>query len=263
MSVIKHISIIGTGNVATEMAKLFLRNNFIIDGVYGRSSIDTKSLDPHLYQSNYNEISQNSDLYLISVSDDSYLDILRKLELKNPFIVHTSGNLESSVLELKTNRWGCFYPLQTIKKNQNISWDKVPFLIEASNKKDLSLLSNLCSLNNLRYSVKDSEARNKMHVAAVAANNFTYYLLSEVKEYCKKYQLDFTDLKPLIEKSIQNILDTPGHTLQTGPAVRADLKVIERQLNSLKEDKDLQDIYQLFTKKIIKKHQNELQDKTF
>ena len=45
--------------------------------------------------------------------------------------------------------------------------------------------------------------------------------------------------------------------------MRADLKVIERQLNSLKEDKDLQDIYQLFTKKIIKKHQNELQDKTF
>ena len=66
MSVIKHISIIGTGNVATELAKLFLSNNFIIDGVYGRSSIDANSLDPHLYQSNYNKISQNSDLYLIS-----------------------------------------------------------------------------------------------------------------------------------------------------------------------------------------------------
>ena len=258
MNSINNISIIGTGNVALELCKLFLKNNYIIDGIYGRNPISDSLINNEFYFENYENIPSKSDLYVISVRDDSYPEILSKIKLKNAFVVHTSGSLESSSLESTTKRWGCLYPLQTIKKNSLIEWNNVPFFIEAAHKDDLLLLTNFCSKNNLSYSVKNSSERNKMHIAAVAANNFTYYLLSEVKEYCQKNHLEFNNLKPLIEKSLENILNHPAHSLQTGPAIRKDYQLIEKQLAFLEKEDDLQLIYQLFTEKILKKYSNEL-----
>ena len=62
-----------------------------------------------------------------------------------------------------------------------------------------------------------------------------------------KNHLEFNNLKPLIEKSLENILNHPAHSLQTGPAIRKDYQLIEKQLLLEKED-DLYLIYQLFTR---------------
>ena len=258
MNSIKNITVIGTGNVALELCKLFLLNNFTIDAILGRKPFSDASLSSDLFTSNYKNIPSNSDMYLISVSDNSYEEILSQIKLKNPFIVHTSGSLKSSSLESNSLRWGCLYPLQTINKNRLTIWEQVPFYIEAAKKEDLSLLANVCSRNNLHYSIKNSNERNKMHIAAVIANNFTYYILSEVKEYCLKNNLQFHDLQPLIEKSIENILKHPPHSFQTGPAVRKDYQLIEKQLKVLENEIDLHLIYQILSKKILKKYQNEL-----
>lgn len=254
MKAIKNISVLGTGNVAIELSKLFLKNNFKIDCIYGRSNFSDTQLDALLYCDDIINISKTSDLYVVSVNDDSYLELLSKLALKNKFIVHTSGSLVSEKLDSISNRWGCLYPMQTVKKNEGIKWTNVPFFIEASNNNDLKLLINFCIANSLQYAVKSSKERNKTHIAAVAANNFTYYLLSTIKEYCDKNKINFKNLKPLLEQSFNNVLNSPAHQLQTGPAVRKDLKLIAKHLQSLKTEKDLKEIYQLFTEKIINKH---------
>ena len=101
---------------------------------------------------------------------------------------------------------------------------------------------------------KNSTQRNKTHIAAVATNNFIYYLLSNIKEYCEKNKINFKKLKPLLDQSLNNVLNFPAHQLQTGPAIRKDLKLIEKHIESLKSEKDLKEIYQLFSEKIIKKH---------
>ena len=254
MKTINNITVIGTGNVALQFSKLFLKNKFKIDGIYGRSNFSDSQIDNHLYTDKVSNISKNSDLYLVAVSDDSYLELLKNIPLKNKFIVHTSGSLISEMLNSFSKRWGCLYPLQTIKKNQLIEWDNIPFFIEASNDNDLELLTNFCCANNLHYSVKNSAQRNKTHIAAVATNNFIYYLLSTIKEYCDKNKINFKNLKPLLDQSLNNVLNFPAHQLQTGPAIRKDLKLIEKHIESLKSEKDLKEIYQLFSEKIIKKH---------
>jgi predicted short-subunit dehydrogenase-like oxidoreductase (DUF2520 family) len=251
---VNNITIIGTGNVALQFSKLFLKNNFKIDCIYGRSNFSDSQIDKHLFTDKISDISKNSDLYLVAVSDDSYIDLLKNISLKNKFIVHTSGSLDSEKLDSFSKRWGCLYPIQTIKKNQQIEWDNIPFYIEASNNNDLELLTDFCHANNLHYSVQNSNQRNKTHIAAVAANNFIYYLLSTIKEYCDKNKINFKNLKPLLDQSLNNVLNFPAHQLQTGPAIRKDLKLIEKHLESLKSEKDLKEIYQLFSEKIIKKH---------
>ena len=251
---IKNITVIGTGNVALQLSKLFLKNKFKIDGVYGRSNFSDSRIDNNLFIDKISKISKNSDLYLVAVSDDSYMDLLKNIPLKNKLIVHTSGSLVSEMLNSFSNRWGCIYPLQTIKKNQLVEWNNIPFFVEASNVNDLKLLTNFCIANNLQYSVKNSSQRNQIHIAAVATNNFIYFLLSTIKEYCDKNEINFKTLKPLMDKSLNNILNFPAHQLQTGPAIRKDLKLIERHLESLKTEEDFKDIYQLFSEKILKKH---------
>jgi predicted short-subunit dehydrogenase-like oxidoreductase (DUF2520 family) len=254
LKTIKNITVIGTGNVALQFSKLFLKNKFKIDGIYGRSNFSDSQIDNELYTDKVSNISKKSDLYLVAVSDDAYIELLKNTPLKNKFIVHTSGSLVSEMLNSFSKRWGCLYPIQTIKKNQLIEWDNIPFFIEASNDNDLELLTNFCNANNLNYSVKNSNHRNQTHIAAVATNNFIYYLLSTIKEYCDKNKINFENLKPLMDQSLKNVLNFPAHQLQTGPAIRKDLKLIEKHIESLKSENDLKEIYQLFSEKIIKKH---------
>ena len=110
-------------------------------------------------------------------------------------------------------------------------------------------MTNFCYANNLHCSVKNSIQRNKTHIAAVATNNFIYYLLSTIKEYCEKNKINFKKLKPLLDQSLNNVLNFPAHQLQTGPAIRKDLKLIEKHIESLKSEKDLKK----FTNYLVKK----------
>ena len=90
MKNIKNITVIGTGNVALQLSKLFLKNKFKIDGIYGRSNFSDSQIDNHLYTDKVSNISKNSDLYLVAVSDDSYLELLKNIHqqlLNRPLLV--------------------------------------------------------------------------------------------------------------------------------------------------------------------------------
>ena len=70
--------------------------------------------------------------------------------------------------------------------------------------------------------------------------------------------INFKDLKPLLEKTIEAALNEDSFVEQTGPAKRGDNTLIEKQVKKLKEFENLQEIYEIFTKQIIKKHHHEL-----
>ena len=167
--------------------------------------------------------------------DDAYLEVFEKFSKNNHLTIHTSGSLVSKSLGIISNRWGCIYPLQSIKKDSKVSWEKVPFFIEAANEKDEKLLSIFCASNNMNFSILNSFKRKKLHLAAVASNNFTYHLLSTVKEYCIKNEVDFKNLKFLLEKTIETVLNKDSYMEQTGPAKRGDNTLIEEQEKELKK----------------------------
>ena len=260
MKEIKNITILGTGNIANGFLNLFIKNQFKIDCIFGNSSknIEKSILKNTFFTNNISKITSNSDLYIFALRDDAYLEVFKKISKNNQLTIHTSGSLDSKNLGVVSNRWGCIYPLQSIKKDSEISWEKVPFFIEAANEKDEKLLSIFCTSNNMNFSILNSSKRKKLHLAAVASNNFTYHLLSMVKEYCIKNEVNFKDLKPLLEKTIEVALNEDPYMEQTGPANRADNTLIEKQVNELKDFENLLEIYEIFTKQIIKKHHHEL-----
>jgi predicted short-subunit dehydrogenase-like oxidoreductase (DUF2520 family) len=257
LNVIKCITIIGTGNVASQIADKFSQEGYLIDAIYGRPNSNGNNLAKQTNSIFINEprkLPKSSDLYVVALKDDCYMEVLKELDLAGKLIIHTSGSLKSDSLAPISNRYGCLYPLQTINKSYEVNWDNVSFYIEANNENDEKSLTKLCEKLSFKYQKADSTKRRNLHIAAVATNNFTYHLLSTIREYCEKNNLNYNDLKPLLEQSMINSFAEDNYNLQTGPAVRNDRNLIEKHLNDLGNDKNLKEIYELFTHQIIKKH---------
>jgi predicted short-subunit dehydrogenase-like oxidoreductase (DUF2520 family) len=85
-------------------------------------------------------------------------------------------------------------------------------------------------------------------LAAVFACNFTNNLYSIASNILEKAGLSFEDMLPLISETTEKIKTLPPCQAQTGPAIRHDSKVIEKQLNSL-QGREKQ-IYKLITESI-------------
>lgn len=256
MKKINNITIIGSGNVATQLGLMFFENGIKIDGILSSNEESGKLLVNKTSSrliSKSDDLPKNSDLYLAALKDDLYLDFLKDFDLKDKFIVHTSGSLDTELLNSISKRWGCLYPLQSINKFQEINWVKVSFFIETALKEDEVKLIDLCEKLHLKFDKANSTQRKKLHIAAVATSNFTYHLLSTIRHYCEENKLNFKDLQNLLTQSINNSYEQHPFSLQTGPARRKDLKLISEHLKLI-ENNNLKEIYELFTQQIINQH---------
>tara|TARA_B100001287_G_scaffold85343_1_gene71311 strand:- start:3043 stop:3825 length:783 start_codon:yes stop_codon:yes gene_type:complete len=254
---INNITIIGSGNVATQLGLRFFNYGFKIDGIYSKNQksgekLARKIATKFIYKTD--QLPKNSDLYLVALKDDHYLKTLEEFDLNNNLIVHTSGSLNSEKLNSTSSRWGCLYPLQSINKAQKTKWENVIFFIEAKKENDHDSLIELCKSLQLNYRNANSKQRKKIHIAAVATNNFTYHLLSTIRAYCEQNEIDYNDFKHLLDLSTINSYESQAFSLQTGPAIRKDTQLIKEHLNLLKNNKNLKEIYELFTKQITNQH---------
>ena len=260
-SPIENITVIGAGNVGSQLCKHLHFRGYKIDAIINSgSNVSVKFLDDigSIHVDQIGNIPAESDAYLIAVSDDQYEDVIAEFPYRDKLMIHTSGSFESEKFEKITKRWGCLYPLQTISKIKEVNWENVQFFTECAQEKDYLKMSTLCKKAGFIYQYANSEKRKQLHVAAVVSNNFTYHLLSLVKTHCLKNNIDYNHLRHLIELSIENITKENPFVLQTGPAVRKDSKLIEKQLDMLKNEHELKEIYDLFTRQIIQKHHHEL-----
>ena len=67
------------------------------------------------------------------------------------------------------------------------------------------------------------------------SSNFSYHLFSMVKDYCLKNDVNFKDLKPLLENTLENSISNSPFNMQTGPAIRNDYNLINSHLEDLKK----------------------------
>ena len=128
------IGLIGTGNVATALAREILKHESLtLVKVIGR---DQNKLPKDLITipfSNQLNALPNCDMILIAVSDRAIQKVSNQLPLTDAVVAHTSG---ASSLDLLSNHKyrGVFYPLQTFSKEQQLNWSEIPILWEGNNK---------------------------------------------------------------------------------------------------------------------------------
>jgi len=244
------VVLLGAGNVAIHLAKAFVKaDNINFVQRYRRNDKNDSSFNSNIqFTDNLHELLK-ADVYIIAINDDSISSFSDKLPVLKGLVVHTSGSIGLKSLSDKLRR-GVFYPLQSFSKDQKLDFKKIPVAIEAEFREDKALIENLAgSISDYVYSI-DSEQREKLHLAAVFANNFSNFMFTIAKDLSDENNFPFDLLKPLILETANKIQITDPRKAQTGPAIRNDKKVIEKHLSQLKKEK--KEIYKLISESIIK-----------
>ena len=250
----RNIILVGSGNVSTQLGIALKSQHYNIVQVYSRSIKNASKLARRLNTDFTDDISflKKAELIIVSVNDDAILHLIQKL--KNTAIVHTSGSIDISIFESKFSNFGVFYPLGTFNKEIDSDMSEVPLCIEANSlrfEKKLTLIANNISSNVVMMS---SEQRRKLHIAAVFACNFSNHMFSIADEILSNSNIDFKILLPLINNTIYKIQKNKPKSVQTGPAKRKDMLIIDKHISLIKQN-EIKELYSKISDNIIKSHE--------
>lgn len=255
----KRVSFIGSGNVATHLAKGLLAAGMEVVQVFSRDEKNANILAEAVNAQAITDLkelnSEETDLIIISVNDDAIQEVSDLIDSGSTIVVHTSGSIGLSALREHSNM-GVFYPLQTFSKNRSMLLSNVPFCLEANSVLTQDSLVYVAGLISSNVSVLDAQARKRIHLAAVFACNFTNHMMAISDLLLKESHQELNLLAPLINETVQKALRHPPVDVQTGPAVRQDQQVLNDQLKQLEGHPEFQKIYKEVSQSIInlKKH---------
>ena len=117
---IQTVTLIGAGNLASQLGKALFKAGIQIIQVYSRTEASAKELAGKLrseYTNSLADLRTDADLLVFALKDDALVGVLQQLELKGKFIVHTAGSLPMEALKPYSDWYGVFYPLQTFSYN--------------------------------------------------------------------------------------------------------------------------------------------------
>jgi predicted short-subunit dehydrogenase-like oxidoreductase (DUF2520 family) len=240
------ITFIGSGNVATNLAQAFDRAGHQILQVISSNSDRSQKLAKRFgayYGNSVASVDFNADYVILCVNDESYFNVLEELPkgLKS-VVCHTSGPVSMEVIKSYALNYGVFYPLQSLRKEKCIDFLEVPIFIEGNSvdvTEDLMKLAD--TISNQTKEVSSLE-REKYHLAAVFANNFTNLMYTLAHRYLEDESLDFKNLIPIINETASRLSERDPASWQTGPAKRGDSIIMQKHIDML-EDQDLKEIY--------------------
>ena len=250
----KRIILIGSGNVASHLGFALKKSNYQITQVYSRELENAKKLAERLGADATNKFQalKTADLIIVSVTDAIIVKVLD--ELNDLPIVHTSGSIDLAIFGDKFEKFGVLYPVQTFNKNIELDFLKTPICIEANNTEFEDELLYLASSISEKVVSMNSSQRKQLHIAAVFASNFSNHMFTLADDVLKNAQLEFSLLLPLIQQTIKKLEDNKAKNVQTGPAKRKDMAVIQEHLNNI-QDKDIRELYTKISSHIIKTHE--------
>lgn len=251
------ITLIGSGNVASHLAKAFHDKGHVILEVFGRSAAAVNRLAKK-YKANpvldIRQINKSADAFIIAVPDHDIPFVARQLPLSDQLIVHTSGTVPLSAFPKKFSNVGIFYPLQTFTTGKRVSYSTIPVCIEAKQKKGERKLHKLATSISENVVLLSSSDRAWLHLAAVMVNNFSNHLSTLAEELLQKKNLPFDLLRPLILETAVKVMKDSPKLVQTGPAKRGDTATLQKHLKMLEKDQLAQAIYLLLSNSIEEHH---------
>ncbi len=251
------IVFIGSGNVATHMARAFYAHGEQVLQVWSPNIENSSQLANNVRAtaiSSINTLDQTADLYIIAVKDYAIPEVANTLIGVNGLVVHTSGTTGIEALS-SLKKYGVLYPLQTFSKSKDLEFKTVPLCIEAFNDTSLDQLEKIARMISGTVYYMDSIRRRTLHLSAVFACNFVNHLYSIASQLLDYSEIPFEMLRPLILETALKVQYELPENVQTGPAVRGDKTTMAAHLKLLNDSPDLAGIYQILSDSIKKTNQ--------
>lgn len=250
------IAILGTGNVAFHLTQRLAQQNCVPVGIIARSAasgltfLAQLQLDLRLiYETDHRQ--EHFDTVIIAVPDTGIEEVVcTHIFPKGSTVLHTSGALNMDLLAQASPHHGVLYPFQTFKKEKPVDFDQIPLLVEASDATTLARIKALAQMLGPRVREVNSTDRLKIHLAAVFACNFTNYLYGVAENILDETGFELKDLAHLMNETTEKALALGAAKAQTGPAIRKDQLVMQKHLQLLNNQPDLQELYSRISQQI-------------
>lgn len=252
----KTITLIGSGNVATHLAKaLYGAGNQILQ-IWSREYDHAEALANQVFAEPIDKLNllyPTADVYILAVADDALFDLALDLKLRNALVLHTAGSVSLKVLQPISRKHGVVWSPQTFIRDVAMDYSQLPFCIEGSTPEVESAIRELLEpVSNHIFSI-DTQQRQWLHLAAVMTNNFGNAINALAQDILAEHNIPFEILHPLITMTAEKIKQGGLWQQQTGPARRRDQKSIDNQRRLIADDEQLLALYDLLTETIQRK----------
>jgi predicted short-subunit dehydrogenase-like oxidoreductase (DUF2520 family) len=245
------IVIIGSGNMAAVLGRKAFDAGHRIVQVAGRNGLEVEALAKTLNApaADLNHIDRQAMLYILCISDKALPSVHQWFRHPKAIVVHTAGSVSMDVLAPVAKNYGVLWPLQSIRKEAD-PIPPFPLIIDANTPECLTILQDFGSTISSDLQQMNDETRSKMHLAAVAAGNFSNHLFALVKDYCDAEQLNMNLLLPLLRETVDRISYAHPREMQTGPAIRGDQATMDKHMEMLEGSPALKNLYAYFSQLI-------------
>lgn len=248
------IVFVGAGNLATQLALSLKEAGHEILQVYSRTIVSATALASQLNCNATDSLEQvvyDADVYIFAVKD-TVLEQLAESVIpgrEKALFLHTAGSMPASVFA-KACHYGVFYPMQTFSKSQHVEFREIPCFIEASGQEELQRVKELAmSVSDRVYEVS-TEDRRQLHLAAVFACNFVNHCYALSAEILAARNIPFDVMWPLTDETARKIHQLKPAEAQTGPALRYDRNVMDKQTALLEQHPQWKEIYECMSRSI-------------
>lgn len=248
-------SIIGTGNMAWFLARRLKERNYECIGVYGRNAKSATILANEIYANTCGSISDvkdNADICIMAVSDQAIEELAQHLSLHSTILAHTAGSISIEATAHAAEDRVVIWPVYSILKTDLPIHREIPCAWEASSEKAKYYAKAVIdSFTDISFEAKEQQ-RNWLHLSAVLSNNFINHLLTICEDICKKQNIPFAVLQPIIKQTFERSLHHAPSDMQTGPAKRGDSATINKHLRLLSQNPEWQQVYKALSNAIEK-----------
>ncbi|MFM2317360.1 MAG: hypothetical protein RLZZ155_1692 [Bacteroidota bacterium] len=243
------IALVGNGNLAWHLNAAIRESNSRID-LHVVRNLPVSS--PWKTSTQLSDINDSFHLVLLAIPDSQIAEVAAQLPEK-VIAVHFSGG--SSIFTLPQKNRAVCWPCQTLKKGTSMKYNNIPLLYECSNSETETIVKAFLQPVIGNWISANGEQRQLAHISAVFSNNFTNHLQYISQSLLKEAQLP-TDLFYTMLKAHIELLETKApESIQTGPAQRGDVGIIESQKQILNNHADWKEIYALLSQSILEKYQ--------
>ena len=269
------IVLIGAGNLATHLGKALRAAGHDMLQVFSRTMQSAETLASLLDAEPLTDIAQvrdDADVYIFSVKDsalvqlvaqlcrheadglgeDGVVNALRKAkkgEHERVFL-HTAGSMPMSVFKGMAQHYGVLYPMQTFSKQREVDFSIIPCFVEANDEFAQKQIEGLAREISGRVYLLSSEDRKYLHLSAVFVCNFANHCYAISQELLEEHGIPFDVMLPLINETAAKVHEMKPKDAQTGPAVRYDENVIDKQSKLLENHPHFKKVYDSMSKSI-------------
>ncbi|MCW3088379.1 MAG: hypothetical protein JWQ78_1765 [Sediminibacterium sp.] len=246
------VTIIGSGNIATVLGRVFVAAQHTVAQVYSRNEKHAVALAEELGASAISDLSlldKTADLYLVAVTDDALPSVTAQLSLGDQLVIHTAGSVSKELLQKVSTRYGVLWPMKMIRKSMT-TLEAVTIVVDGNSSEVTGSIEQLAHLFSPAVTRAGDAARLKMHMLATVVSNFPNHLFHLAADYCKQENIDFTLFHPIILETAQQVLSNHPGDVQAGPAFRGDGLTIRQHQALLAGDPQLRTVYDALTKSI-------------